>query len=702
MQQLLHFQLRVFLSGFFLFCYGWMYSMSPEAYYAIHYKTESGDTTGMHDLLLQKADLSDFYLSLARGDYFFVSGKTTEALDEYLHALQLSKNTDSLFALANYKVGYLYCITDNYSQSLPYLNKASLIVNYQPKNFQQARLYVYIGLVHHFLGSSENSKKNYITALEFFRKKNDLKKMASTKNNIALMYLEDKEFDTAQKYFDSCLTIRKNLNDHYGMGQSYNNIGTLYFEKEEFKKALEYYITGYQERITGKAPASGLTESMINIGKTYLKLNDEKNAVWWLEEGLKMAEAENHYELKRRASEHLKDLYYQQKQFQKAFEMQELYYEAKDSLFGYDKKMAIENATLQNHFEMKIRQDSISNAEKQIAENMVAEEKEKRNSVVFYSLAGGMVFLLFFIYQLFRTNRQRKKTNAIIVQQKDALDQKQKEIVDSINYAKKIQMALLAHDELLQKNLPEHFIFYQPKDIVSGDFYWGTFAEATVPGGNDNFYLAVCDSTGHGVPGAFMSLLNTSFLNEAINEKNISSPDKVFNHIRKRLIENITHEGARDGMDGVLLCISSPLPGRGAGSPLRSALAEQGGEVSYAAANNSPVIIRNNTIIDLPCDKMPVGKGHREDDFNLFTIIIEKGDMLYLFTDGFADQFGGENHDVSKAGGKKFKKTNLKKLFLQLSAFPVNEQKSKLEETFRSWCGDLEQLDDICIIGIRF
>ena len=211
---------------------------------------------------------------------------------------------------------------------------------------------------------------------------------------------------------------------------------------------------------------------------------------------------------------------------------------------------------------------------------------------------------------------------------------------------------------------------FKPKDIVSGDFYWATQK-------NGFFYLAVCDSTGHGVPGAFMSLLNISFLNEAINEKNILAPNEVLNHVRKRLLENMG-EG-RDGMDAAIIKI--PL----SGDTLK---------IEYAAANNSPVLISNGEVVELAKDKMPVGKGEVADDFKLHKIDLKKGDVLYLYTDGFADQFGGPK-------GKKFKYKQLNQLLLEHCNEPMEKQKETLDATIEKWKGDLEQVDDVCVIGIK-
>jgi serine phosphatase RsbU (regulator of sigma subunit) len=264
------------------------------------------------------------------------------------------------------------------------------------------------------------------------------------------------------------------------------------------------------------------------------------------------------------------------------------------------------------------------------------------------------------------------KERTLEIEEKKALiEEKQKEIVDSINYAKRIQYALLAHEDLLKENLPSYFIYFNPKDIVSGDFYWATKKD-------DRFYIAVCDSTGHGVPGAFMSLLSIGFLTEAINEKGIEKPNEIFDFVRDRLITNLSKEGQKDGFDGILLCMDYKT-----------------NKITYAAANNQPVIIQNNTFIELQKDRMPVGMGERKENFKLHELTFTPNNTIYLYTDGYADQFGGPN-------GKKFKYKNLNQLLLDITDLDPTEQKQKLSDHFNNWKGDLEQVDDVCVIGIRF
>lgn len=276
------------------------------------------------------------------------------------------------------------------------------------------------------------------------------------------------------------------------------------------------------------------------------------------------------------------------------------------------------------------------------------------------------VLNVFLVIKFVKAQREAQQK---IKEQKYLIEEKNKDITDSINYAQRIQKAMLASAELLNKNLNDYFILFKPKDIVSGDFYWATEKDG-------RFYLAVCDSTGHGVPGAFMSLLNISFLNEAISQEKIIQPNEIFDHVRKRLIENISSDGAQDGMDGILFCFD-----------------KNKNEISYSAANNNPILI-SDSLIELEADKMPVGLGEKKNSFIHRSISFKPGSVLCFYTDGYADQFGGEK-------GKKFKYKQLNELLLTNRHRPLHEQKKILENTFESWKGSLEQVDDVLLVGIK-
>lgn len=287
--------------------------------------------------------------------------------------------------------------------------------------------------------------------------------------------------------------------------------------------------------------------------------------------------------------------------------------------------------------------------------------------------------------KLEKTIEERTRT---ISAQKEEIEHKQMEILDSINYAQRIQKALLASDKMLGENLSDYFVFFQPKDVVSGDFYWAT----VLP--DKQFALVTADSTGHGVPGAIMSVLNMSCLKEAVEAEKLVDPDQILNHTRRKVIQTLANdgsaEGGKDGMDCSLICFN-----------LRN------NKISVALANNPIWIVRRDSqnsaasnenaleLLELKPDKMPVGKHDRDtvpfakQDFDL-----QKGDMIYALTDGFPDQFGGPK-------GKKFMYKQLKELMVSISQLSLKQQKLELQKTLEAWKGTAEQVDDICIIGVR-
>jgi serine phosphatase RsbU (regulator of sigma subunit) len=305
----------------------------------------------------------------------------------------------------------------------------------------------------------------------------------------------------------------------------------------------------------------------------------------------------------------------------------------------------------------------------------------KQQTVIIVVAALSCLILLLLLLAI-RVNGQRRKANKLlslqkneIERQKHLVEEKQKEILDSITYAKRIQTALMSSESTFSNNLPEHFIVFKPKDIVAGDFFWA----APVDG---SFIYITADSTGHGVPGAFMSLLNISKLNEAVNQKNITRPDLVLNDVKQGLIKALNPEGSteisKDGMDATLCRLD-----------LRT------NKLQYAAANNSFCIVRNREVINCQADKMPIGKSHDDDTaFTFNEIHLEKGDMIYTFTDGYPDQFGGPS-------GKKLKHKHLKQLLSEASVLPVSKQKELFDQQFEAWKGSLEQVDDVLLIGIR-
>jgi len=264
---------------------------------------------------------------------------------------------------------------------------------------------------------------------------------------------------------------------------------------------------------------------------------------------------------------------------------------------------------------------------------------------------------------------------AEVVKQKHVIEEKHKEITDSINYAERIQRSFLATRQLLNENLKDYFVLFQPKDVVSGDFYWASKLL------NGNFVLVTADSTGHGVPGAIMSILNISSLEKALDQGALE-PFEILNKTRATIIERLkkdgSAEGGKDGMDASLISFDFT-----------------NNKFTYAAGNNSVWVVRDNKLIELEPDKMPVGKHDKDgSSFTQRIFHLQKNDSVYSLTDGLPDQFGGPK-------GKKFMYKQLKELFVAIAPETMDVQKQKLVQAFNNWKGDLEQVDDVCIIGVR-
>ena len=268
-----------------------------------------------------------------------------------------------------------------------------------------------------------------------------------------------------------------------------------------------------------------------------------------------------------------------------------------------------------------------------------------------------------------------EKQRDIAEHQKELVEQAHREITDSINYAERIQRSFLATDDILDANLEEYFVFFQPKEVVSGDFYWADNLS------NGNFAMVNADSTGHGVPGAIMSILNISSIEKAVR-LNFLEPYEIFNSTRKTIIERLkkdgSHEGGKDGMDASIICFDF-----------------ENNKFAYTAAQNPIWVVRDGALMEIKPEKMPVGK-HDKDSVPFVGGVfeMEKGDVIYTLTDGFQDQFGGPK-------GKKFMVKKMREYVLSISHLSMKEQHTRVSEVFSNWKGDTEQVDDVCVIGVR-
>lgn len=318
------------------------------------------------------------------------------------------------------------------------------------------------------------------------------------------------------------------------------------------------------------------------------------------------------------------------------------------------------------------------------------EQKQEINKIknIIYLIIIGVIILTGSLFFIIQSNRKRKKLNDILLDKNVLIEEKNREIVDSISYAKRLQTAILPNKEEVNKVLPESFLIFMPKDIVSGDFYWFENID------NINL-LAVADCTGHGVPGAMMSVVCSNALSRSVNEFGLRIPGEILNKTREIVVETLKKGGedVADGMDIALIAIDNAKR-----------------KIQFSGANNSLWIIRKDvslqsenvdfiitengcSLFEIRGDKQPIGLYDRFLDFTTVEQVLCKGDQLYMTSDGFPDQFGGERN-------KKYKHNTLKRELLSISTRAMNDQKAHLLDVFNTWKGDLEQTDDVCLIGV--
>lgn len=341
------------------------------------------------------------------------------------------------------------------------------------------------------------------------------------------------------------------------------------------------------------------------------------------------------------------------------------------------------------------KEQTISEKEAAISEKESEIEKQR-----IYILFAAVIVLLVsgFGFYIFKQYRAKQRINKILEERRIAIQrqkeeiEKQKKLVDdknrnitaSINYAKRIQQAILISREQLEKIMPEYFIFYRPRDIVSGDFYWAHLSDS------GKLIIAAVDCTGHGVPGAFMSMVGNALLNEIVIENKVEESDEILNELKKGVISALKQTDAseqKDGMD-IALC-SADFQSAKPGTDFKSVL-------QFSGAYNPLYHFRNGILTEYKGDRQTIGyqKGKENTPFTKHLIEIQKGDTIYIFTDGFADQKGGKD-------GRKFYYKPLQDLLASVQHLPMAEQRNAIKKTFVEWKGNYEQVDDVCVIGMR-
>jgi tetratricopeptide (TPR) repeat protein len=602
-----------------------------------------------------------------------------QALMYYQQALSLRQQIGDSLGMAKTlgNIGNTYNELANYAKAMDMELRSIKICEKIGAHDVLKNILSSLGDVYRNTGEFRKSLEYHRRSLEMEEKANNKDGIGQSLGNIGQVYFQLDRLDTALQYQERSLKIAGEVDDKFAMSNALKAIGEIYQKQKNYDKAFDYQ-RNYLRISKEIDDQIGVLNANLSIGILYFLTNKFQEAEKISKEAIKISQELGPIEYEKEAYSNLKDIYDSLHKPLLAYDAFKKFIKLKDSIDSEESQKELVKHEMSFEFEKKESQ-MIAEEERRAAASAA---ESKRQKLIIYGVSFGLFLVMVLAVIVYRNLQNNKRKNKIIEAQKAEVEQKnhviehkQKEIVDSITYAQRIQHALLASEAILTENLPSYFVYFKPKDIVSGDFYWATHS-------HNKFYLVTADSTGHGVPGAFMSLLNISFLNEAVNEKHFDKPNEILNHTRTRLISSLkadgSEEGGKDGMDCVL-----------------TAFDFKSNTLEYAAANNSFYIIRNNEVITHPADKMPVGKSPRDHEpFTLRTVQLEKGDTVYLLTDGFPDQFGGPK-------GKKFMYKQLERLLLANCHLSMNEQKTALDDNLMSWMGSLEQVDDVLLIGVK-
>ena len=533
--------------------------------------------------------------------------------------------------------------------------------------------YKNIGGINMDLHKYDVAKKNLFTAVKYLTPNS--KTITSVYNNLGTLYKGIGDYDSSLYFHNKTLLIREKNNDTIGLAYSYNNIGLTYKHSGDYQKALSYLKKSLviKEKFND---TKGIGGSYINIGSVYFLQKKYKESYEYASKGLLLTQSVNAKYFTLSGSDVALRALLKLKS-EKAFELYTLY----DSLYTELRGEEILNNTEANQIKF-----DVANKEQQLAlekakanelnKTLIAkEEKEKRlNFIIVFGIIG-LIILIAFLVVVYKSFKNKKALSLSLEQQNLMINKKNKDITDSINYAKKIQNSIMPNTTDFGQLFSDSLIYYQPKDIVSGDFYW--FQQI-----GNSVIFAAADCTGHGVPGAMMSVICVNSLNHFTQKKEIVTPEDALYFIDKEVYKSTNGGGSEsrmaDGMD-IALCVFH----------------KDSYTLQYSGANRPLLLIRNNEVVIYKANKFPIGQDVGvEKKFKGETIQLQKDDTVYIFTDGIVDQFGGEK-------GKKLLFRRLKEYLLSIQSLPFNEQKTQLDTFFNLWKGEEEQVDDVLLIGIK-
>lgn len=532
--------------------------------------------------------------------------------------------------------------------------------------------YLQTGDLFNEIGDFEKALENYFNFHSIAKERGDSKLLLRSYHKIGSVYQSIRDFDAAKNFFGKACRHASELDDQKEYSEALFALGNVYNWADELENAEKFLLESLKvaeslnDEKTQIRPISSLAILYTKMKKLDLSLD-------YFNKGIELSTKFGMLQIRAGMLKSLGNLYISRKEYEKAISTLKVAEKESAELRlnnilllihgffadAYEKtgeyKLALEHHRKHLYYEKELMAEEVNLKTKGLQVKFELEEARRENEINL------------------QRNIELEEANKEINRQKSELEIKNKNITDSIVYAERIQRAMLPELGILKEKYPESFVMYQPRDIVSGDFYW--FYQVS-----DKFVIAVVDCTGHGVPGALMSMIGNDLLNHIVVFQNITDPSEILYRLNKGVKDVLRQRESesRDGMD-IAVCV----------------IDDRTKVLQYAGANNAAWIENGGRLEVLPATKVSIG-GLTPDQQPFKTTVrtIVPGDRLYLFTDGFADQFGGPY-------SKKFKYHQLKELLVASSNEPIGKQYGHVVSKFNSWRGENEQVDDICIIGIQ-
>ncbi|MFZ5551503.1 MAG: tetratricopeptide repeat protein [Bacteroidota bacterium] len=666
----------IFLSLLF-FCNTKVYCISKDAY---------ADSL-KNDLEHSRHDTLSFNRLLSLAFHYKNLGNYSIAHDYCQRAIAISNRLDDTHRLEVLRAeGDIYLQQGEYAKSQKSFLDALSLAKKGEDRLKEADILDQLGIIYWYEGDMDKALQYYEEAYAISETEGDFEAMSGHLNNIGLVHRKKGDYDKALECYNESADLCRKFGKKDGLANVLNNIGIVYHYESDFEKALDFYkqSLALRQEINDKI---GITTSLGNIGSLYLEMKNYAEAKSYLENALAISEEISDLEGIKEISSNLSDLYKLTGDGLMALEYYKKFVAAKETLENAEARKQIDQQEMAYKFEM----EKLQIEKEQQKKDIEAEADRKKQDLILYATLFGLLLVLVFAFVLFTrfriTNRQKK-----------IIEEKNKEITDSINYAKRIQSAILAREEDIKKYFPESFLLYLPKDIVAGDFY---FFETTPT----HVFYAAADCTGHGVPGALVSVVCSNALTRCVKEFGLTDPGEILTKTRELVIETFEKSGTevKDGMD-IALCVlkveSLILMLRSgqelmAGTEANNQHSDLNLQLSFSGAHNPLWYTENGIIREIAGDKQSIGRTENPKPFTTHHIEIKKGEYLFMFTDGFADQFGGEKL-------KKLKYSGVKKVIGDHTHQSPSALHQQLSSAFNNWKGNNEQTDDVCVIGIRF